>query len=421
MRLSFRQTLAYAAFSLIAAGSPIIRAQEPAPPTKGPAVGTNLPTAVDPTPLGNLLAPKAFRAASARVMPSLVMIESFGGVSGGKRGQMQGIRMPGEGPTTGVIISSDGYIVTSTFNFLKKPPIITVVLPDGQRKVAKLLGQDETRKLCVLKVEGVQGLSVPEFAPRTQLRVGQWAVALGVGFGDDDPALSAGIVSATSRINGKAVQTDANLSPANYGGPLVDLEGRIIGICVPLSPQSKEVASGVEWYDSGIGFAVPLDNAEQLLTRLKAGETLKPGYMGIKPTPTPDQKPGAIVGEVLKDAPADKGGVKKDDRIVTVGGEEVLDPTHLISLVGRYNAGDDVKVTVKRGEETIELTVKLEVPPPPAPMPMPGQPPMDPKPEDKKPEDKKPAEPKPAEPKSEDQKPEDKQPEEPKPDSPANQ
>ncbi len=412
MKYTFRHLLVGATLGLASLGAVanFAAAQEP-------AAGS---AAVDPTPLGNLLAPKAFRAASNRVRSSMVTIESFGGVSGGKRGQMQGIRMPGEGPTTGVIISSDGYIVTSTFNFLKKPPIITVMLPDGQRKVAKLLGQDETRKLCLLKVDGVEGLPVAEFAPRSQLRVGQWAIALGVGFGDEDPALSAGIISATSRIHGKAVQTDANLSPANYGGPLVDLDGRIIGICVPLSPQSKEVAAGVEWYDSGIGFAIPLDNAEPLLARLKAGETLKPGYMGVRPLPTPDQKPGVIIGEILKDAPADKGGLKKDDRVVSVGGEEVLDPTHLIALVGKYNAGDEIKVAIKRGDESLELTIKLAVPPPPAPMPMPGQrPPKDPsKPEEKKAEEKKPEEPQPEEPKPED-KPAPEQPPE-QPDSPAN-
>lgn len=327
------------------------------------------PPLVPEPAMGHVLAPKAFRAAMNRVLPSMVTIESFGGVTGAgsKRGQMQGIRLPGEGPTTGIVVSPDGYIVTSTFNFLKKPPIITVVLPSGERKVAKLLGQDLTRKLCVLKVDGVQGLPVPEFAPRSQLRVGQWAVALGVGFGDDEPSLSAGIISATSRIQGRAVQTDANLSPANYGGPLVDIEGRVIGVCVPLSPQSKEVASGVEWYDSGIGFAVPLDGAQDLLTRLKAGETLKPGFLGIRHQAPADKQPGSIITDVLKGSPAEQAGLKKDDRIVVVDGEDVLDHVHLMVLVGKHIAGDEVKLGIKRGDETLELQPKLGEPPPPAP------------------------------------------------------
>lgn len=349
------------------------------------------PPAIPQVQLGDLLAPKAFRAAARRVLPTMVTIESFGGVlgAGAKKGQMAGIRMPGEGPTTGVILSSDGYIVTSTFNFLKKPPIITVVLPDGSRKVANLLGSDETRKLCLLKVEGVQGLPVPEFAPRSQIRVGQWAVALGVGFGDDEPAYSAGIISAVNRIQGRAVQTDANLSPANYGGPLIDLEGRIIGICVPLSPQSREVASGVEWYDSGIGFAVPLDGAEELLTRLKAGEVIKPGRLGIQAQPTPDQKPGAIVAKVMPGSAAETAGLKDQDRILKIDDEEVLDATHLVVLVNKHVAGEELKLHIRRGEEELDLTATLAVATDPPPM-SPGE---EAKPEDK-PEEKKPETPK---------------------------
>jgi serine protease Do len=367
-----------------------------------------VPTAAIPADrLGEVLAPKAFRAASQRVLPSLVTIEAFAGVA---TSRPRGIRLPGEGPTSGLIISSDGFIVTSTFNFLKKPPIITVVLPSGERKVARLLGRDETRKICLLKVDGVSDLPVPEFAPRAQLKVGQWAVALGVGFGDEDASLSAGIISATSRISGRAVQTDANLSPANYGGPLIDLEGRVIGICVPLNPQSKEVASGVEWYDSGIGFAVPLHGAEDLLTRLKAGETLQAGYLGIQAAPLPDRQRGAKVSNVVKGSPAEKAGLKKDDRIQAVAGDEVLDPAHMAVLVGRYVAGQEVKLSVLRGEEKIDLTAKLEVPPArqaPMPMPMvesaepPGDEPMPregPKPEGKKPDESKPEDKKPADP-----------------------
>ncbi|MCI0356859.1 MAG: S1C family serine protease, partial [Planctomycetaceae bacterium] len=213
----------------------------------------------DPLPAltrGTLLAPKAFRAAAAKVQPSLVRIEGFGGIAAGVDGG--GYQAPGEGPTTGLVLSSDGYVVTSTFNFLRKPPIITVVTPDGRRHVAKLLGRDETRKLCILKVDGVNGWPVPELASRDKLKVGQWVVATGIGFGAAQPALSAGIISATSRISGRAVQTDVNLSPANYGGPLIDLEGRVVGICAPLSPHGAGEAAGAEWYDSGIGFAVPL-------------------------------------------------------------------------------------------------------------------------------------------------------------------
>jgi serine protease Do len=310
---------------------------------------------------GTLLAPKAFRLAASKVLPSLVTIESFGGVSSGI--SAAGIQAPGEGPTSGVIISPDGYIVTSTFNFIRKPPIITVTLPTGERKVAQLLGRDETRKICLLKVEGVNGLPVPTFAERQNLRVGQWAVALGIGFGGDEPSLTAGIVSATSRIGAKAVQTDANLSPANYGGPLVDLEGRVIGICVPLSPQSRELGAGVEWYDSGIGFAVPLAGNEKVLEALKAGKTLQPAFLGVQSEPKGTPATGAHVKLVVPKSPAETAGIKPGDRLHALDGTEIIDVTHLQSLIGRYNAGDKAKVTVERGAEKLDLEAEFGTPP----------------------------------------------------------
>jgi serine protease Do len=339
---------------------------------------------------GVLLAPKAFRAAAAKVQPSLVRIEGFGGVAADALGG--GYQAPGEGPTTGVVISSDGYIVTSTFNFLRKPPIITVVDQSGRRHVAKLLGRDETRRICLLKVDGVSDWSVPQLADRDQLKVGQWVVATGIGFGADQPALMAGIISATSRISGRAVQTDANLSPANYGGPLVDLDGRVVGICVPLSPNAKSDAAGAEWYDSGIGFAVPLAGLDSVVAAMKEGKTLQRGFLGVQAQGAGDPPTGAVVKQVVPDSPAAKAEIQAEDRIVSVGGIEIQDVTHLQSVIGRFFAGDKVEIVVQRGEEKKTLEAELVVPPPP-PKPMPMPPPMpgqEPQPGEPKPDEPKP-------------------------------
>jgi serine protease Do len=352
---------------------------------------------------GTLLAPKAFRAAAKKVQPSLVTIEGFGGLAAGS-GQTKGIHAPGEGPTTGLIISSDGYIVTSTFNFIRKPPIIAVRFPSGERKIARLLGRDETRRICLLKVDGVSGLAVPEMAPREELAVGQWAVALGIGYGDVEPALTAGIISATSRIGAKAVQTDANLGPANYGGPLIDLDGRVIGICVPLSPGGQQEGAGSEWYDSGIGFAVPLAGLDNIIAAMKEGKTLQRGFLGVQSQPTGTPPSGATIVSVVPDSPAAKAGLVKDDKLLAIDSTEIMDVTHLSNIIARYVAGDTVEVTYQRGEEKKTIKAELAVAPPPAP-PMRPMPPADP---DKKPEDKpgekpteKPAEEKPAEKSSE--------------------
>ncbi len=362
---------------------------------------------------GTLLSPKAFRAAAKKIQPSMVTIEGFGGLAPGS-GQTKGIHAPGEGPTTGLVVSSDGYIVTSTFNFLRKPPIIAVRLPSGERKIARLLGRDETRRICLLKVDGVSGLAVPEMAPRDELAVGQWAVALGIGYGDAEPALTAGIISATSRIGRKAVQTDANLSPANYGGPLIDLDGRLIGICVPLSPGGQQEGAGSEWYDSGIGFAVPLAGLDNVIAAMKEGKTLQKAFLGVQSQPTGTPPSGASIVAVVPDSPAAKAGLAKDDKLLALDGTEIMDVTHLSSVIARYVAGDKVELTYQRGEEKKTITVELAVaPPPPPPMkPMP-MPPKDPekkpdekpgeKPAEEKPKEDKPKEEKPAEPKKEPQ------------------
>jgi serine protease Do len=317
---------------------------------------------VPQTAPGIRLAPKAFRAAAVRVRPSLVTIESFGGVapSGAGRGMMR----PGEGPTTGVIFSPDGYIITSTFNFARRPPVITVALEDGSRHVARLCGRDNTRKVCLLKIDVPEPLPAAEIAPQSELRVGQWAIAVGMGFGGDDPAVSAGIISALGRIAGRAVQTDAKTSPANYGGPLVDVQGRVIGICVPLHPQSKEVTSGVQWYDSGIGFAVPLDGLETVLSAMKDGKTLEPAFLGVQVKSNEGDESKVVVAKVQPDSPAAEAKVQEGDRIVDVDGDPVRDARHLKLLIARHVAGDTVRLTLARDEKELAIEVKLAKPPP---------------------------------------------------------
>jgi len=219
----------------------------------------------------------------------------------------------------------------------------------------------------MLKIDGVNDLPAPRYVPREQLKVGQWAIAVGVGFGGEEAAISAGIVSALSRISGRAVQTDANISPANYGGPLVDIEGRVIGLCVPLHPQSKEAAAGSQWYDSGIGFAVPLHGADKLMASLKAGKTVQGGYMGVHAKPADAKGTGVVVSKVQKGSAAEKAGIKPNDRILSVDGEGVIDVAQLRVLIGRYAAGDKIKVKIRRGEEELEIEVTLAVAAPPKP------------------------------------------------------
>ncbi len=312
-----------------------------------------------------VLTSKAFRAAVEQIKPSLVTIESFGGVSA-VQGRIGGIRKQGEGNTTGVLISKEGHIVTSSFNFITSPPVITVITNDGKRRFAKLLGRDETRKICLLKVESFDGIQLPEIVSLDKIEVGQWAISVGVGYGDANPAVSTGIISAKNRIGGRAIQTDANTSPANYGGPLLNLEGQLMGICVPMNPQSQALGAGVEWYDSGIGFAIPLAGADALIEKLKKGESVYPAFLGVRTEADPAKR-GVRVVEVIVDTAASEAGLGHGDIILKLNDEPVGDILALRKVLSRFKEGDEVKIEFDSDleEKTKVETVKLGRPPAP--------------------------------------------------------
>ena len=319
------------------------------------------------------LTSKAFRQATKSTLPSLVTIESFGGV-GAVQGRIGGIRKQGEGNTTGILVSQDGYILTSTFNFIQQPPVITVITNDGERRIATVMGRDDTRKLCLLKIKGVSGMPVPEVADLEKITVGQWAVSLGVGYGDLSPAVSMGIISAKNRIGGRAIQTDANISPANYGGALVDIQGRLMGICVPMNPQSQAISAGVEWYDSGIGFAIPLSGLEKLIERLKNGERIRPAFLGVETIPNPSGE-GLLIKRVLEYSPADENELKADDVILELNGTPVNDILKLRQVLNKFEADNDIELTVMRSEkkEKKKEKFKLTLGSPPKPKGAPEQ------------------------------------------------
>ena len=296
---------------------------------------------------------QAFRAAAAHVAPSVVRIETLGGL------ERVGKVLAGTGPTTGLVVGEDGYIVSSEFNFRHHPASILVRLPDGTRKPAQLVATDRSRMIVLLKIEVDQPLPVPEFAPKDELRVGQWTVALGRAFQGDAPNMAIGILSACNRVWGKAVQTDAAVSPNNYGGPLVDIRGRVIGVLAPLSPQGNDEEAGYEWYDSGIGFAVHADQILHALPRLKAGEDLDPGLLGLSFRGANPAVTETVVAACHPNSSAKKAGIKIGDRIVAIDGQPVERTAQLKEGLARFYAGDTVKLTIARGKERFEREVEL--------------------------------------------------------------
>lgn len=307
-----------------------------------------------------LLEEEAFRAAVDRVAASVVRIETVGGLETVGAGR-QMMRV-GTGPTTGLVVSNDGYIVSSAFNFVQKPTRILVGLPDGSRLPAEMVATDHNQMLTLLKIDvkalDVDALNVPKAVPQDEMQVGQWAIAVGRTFDGKTPNMSIGIVSALGRIWGKAIQTDAKISPNNYGGPLVDIRGRVLGVLVPLSPQGNSEIAGVQWYDSGIGFAVPLASINRVLDRLKKGEDLHHGIMGI--SFRGNQLSGETkIAVVRATSPAAKAGLKVGDVIRKVDGKPVTRIMQLKQILGPKYAGDEITVVVRRDKEEIETKVKL--------------------------------------------------------------
>ena len=296
---------------------------------------------------------QAIAAAVQRVAPCVVRIETVGGLE-----RVQRVLF-GTGPTSGLVVDSQGFIVSSAFNFVNKPASILVRLPDGTRKSARMVAGDHSRKIVLLKIEVDRPLPVPQVAPESEMRVGQWCIALGRTFEDDRPNLSIGILSALGRIWGKAIQTDAAVSPNNYGGPLVDIRGRVLGVLVPMSPQSAEEIAGVDWYDSGIGFAVPLEAIEKVLPRLRQGEDLEAGVAGFHLQSRNLYTGDTAVAACRPNSPADRAGFKAADRIVEIEGRKVSRAVEVKQEISRRYAGQKIRVVALRGQERIDRQIEL--------------------------------------------------------------
>jgi serine protease Do len=295
----------------------------------------------------------AFETAVSRVAPSVVRIETVGGLE-----TVQGTLF-GTGPTTGWIVDPGGYIVSSAFNFVNKPSSILVRLADGVRRPARLVATDHARMLVLLKIDAPRPLPTCPIVPKREMRVGQWTIALGRTFASERPNMAVGILSALNRIWGKAIQTDAAVSPNNYGGPLVDIRGRVLGVLVPLSPETADEMAGAEWYDSGIGFAIPAEDIQQVLPRLKKGEDLRPGLLGVSLKGTDLYTGVPTVAACRQKSPAAVAGIKTGDQIVEIDGRAITRGAEVKEELGRRYAGQSVRIAVMRGKERIERSVEL--------------------------------------------------------------
>ena len=295
----------------------------------------------------------AIRTAVAQVERSVVRFETIGGNS-----RVDGV-VVANGPSTGVAVSKDGYVISSSFHFAHQPASILARLPDGKTASAEIVGRDLSRKIVLIKIRTDFEFEVPPTIKPQELQVGQTVIAIGRVLSSTTPNVSIGIVSAKNRIWNKAIQTDAKISPANFGGPLTDLRGRVAGILVPMSPDDDGEMAGTQWYDSGIGFAVPITDLLEKIEKLKSGEPLRAGLMGASFKGTDLYVDKAIVAFCAGTSPAGKAGIRTGDEIVEINGLPITRQSELKHALGPLYASDKVNLKIDRDGKELPFTLEL--------------------------------------------------------------
>jgi serine protease Do len=318
-------------------------------------------------------APASFADLTAQLQPAVVNISTrqrvkvatnpfagtpfaqlFGG-DGGSGAQTREAQSLG----SGFIISSDGYVVTN--NHVISPEgaggeveEITVTTPDGTEYPAKLVGKDAASDLAVLKISGSKPFPFVKFGDSREARVGDWVIAIGNPFGLGGTVTS-GIVSAVYRNTGtggaydRYIQTDASINRGNSGGPMFDMHGNVIGINNAIfSPSGGSV---------GIGFAIPAEIAAPIVAKLKSGQEIERGYLGVNIQAVTDdlaeslglpKNRGEFVQSVQSGSAADKAGIQPGDVVTAVDGKPVTTDQTLSYLVAEVAPGTRVPIELIR-------------------------------------------------------------------------
>ncbi len=261
---------------------------------------------------------------------------------------------------SGFIISADGYILTNN-HVVQDADEIKITLSDKKIYDATLIGRDEKTDLAVLKIDVDHKLPFVELGDSSVMQVGDWVIAIGNPFGLAR-TVTAGIVSARGRVIGSGpyddfIQTDASINPGNSGGPLFNMQGEVVGINTAI------VASG-----QGIGFAIPVNMAKDLLPQLKTGKVSR-GRLGVhiqEVTPELaasfglDEKQGAVISEVVKDSPAQQAGLEVGDIILAVDGKKIVEMRSLPRIIAAKKPGTKVQLKVLRMGEIHKIKVVLD-------------------------------------------------------------
>jgi len=265
-----------------------------------------------------------------------------------------------KGLGSGFIFSEDGYIITNN-HVVERATDIKVILQNGDSYPAKIMGTDPKSDLAVLKIEPKTKLPAVRFGNSDRLEIGDWVLAIGNPFGLGHTVTS-GIISAKGRSLGLGsyddfVQTDAAINPGNSGGPLFNFQGEVVGVNTAI------VAGG-----QGIGFAIPVNIAKNVVSQLRNGGKVVRGWIGVYVQPVTheiaeslklEDDDGALVADVTDGGPADKAGVRRGDIIIELNGNKIDKMPDLPKLVASYAPGTKTKMKVLRDGKEKVLNIKL--------------------------------------------------------------
>jgi len=275
---------------------------------------------------------------------------------------------PKNGMGSGFIIDPNGHILTN-YHVIEGADEITVLLENGKEYTAELIGSDSKTDIALIKIkkeDESETFPYLKMGNSENLEVGEWVVAIGNPFGLSH-TVTVGVVSALGRSIGAGpydefIQTDASINPGNSGGPLININGEVIGM-------NTAIISGNTGGNVGIGFAIPINIAKNILTDLKEKGSVTRGWLGVmiqKITPELatsfelSSKEGALVGDVIPGGPADKAGIKRGDVIVKFNGKDIKEMETLPKVVAGISPGTEVDVVVIRNGVEKTLPVKIE-------------------------------------------------------------
>ena len=326
-----------------AVGATVSAGREPATTAASSSTGTISDASLD----------TSIETVSAKVLPSVVSI-AFTGSSG-------------SGTGSGIVLSRDGVILTNNHVVTEAADggTLTVTFHDGRTASAKIIGRDTGADVAVIKADGVTDLVPAQLGSSASLKVGQQVVAIGSPLGLSG-TVTAGIVSSLNRpvVSGEqgssatsvlnAIQTDAAVNPGNSGGALVDMAGRVVGINSAIA--SLGAAQGTQSGSIGLGFAIPIDQAERIAGELQKTGTSSRAVLGVAGEDAPG---GARLTAVTDGGPAASAGLKVGDVVTSVGSTRIAGSESLMATVRSLAAGSTVDVTYVRDGATATAKVTL--------------------------------------------------------------